>query len=102
MTATATAAMVTKAARLLRPRKDIEMLKHSLMAAAVALFAAGCTMAPKYQRPAAPVDQTFPTGGIYDRQPEAASSAAPAQPAVDIRWRGFFVDAPLQPVRALA
>jgi outer membrane protein, multidrug efflux system len=99
--------MVTKAARLLRPRKDIEMLKHSLMAAAVALFAAGCTMAPKYQRPAAPVDQTFPTGGIYDRQPEAASSAsngrtADAKAAVDIGWRDFFADARLQQIVALA
>jgi multidrug efflux system outer membrane protein len=59
-------------------------------------------MAPKYQRPAAPVDQTFPTGGIYDRQPEAASSAAPAKPAVDIGWRDFFVDARLQRIVALA
>ncbi|MEA3114928.1 MAG: outer membrane protein multidrug efflux system, partial [Caballeronia sp.] len=99
--------MVTKAARLLRPRKDIEMLKHSLMAAAVALFAAGCTMAPKYQRPAAPVDQTFPTGGIYDRQPDASSSAsngrtADAKAAVDIGWRDFFADARLQQIVALA
>jgi multidrug efflux system outer membrane protein len=100
----ATAAMVTTAARLLRPRKDIEMLKHSLIAAAVALFAAGCTMAPKYERPAAPVDQTFPTGGIYDRQPDAASpgGAAQAKPAVDIGWRDFFVDARLQQIVAIA
>jgi outer membrane protein, multidrug efflux system len=107
MTATATAAMVAKVARLLRPRKDIEMLKHSLMAAAVALFAAGCTMAPKYERPAAPVDQTFPTGGIYDRQPDASSSAsngrtADAKAAVDIGWRDFFADARLQQIVALA
>src|ERR1700722_6795382 len=93
-TAIATVAM---AARLLRPRKDIEMLKHSLIAAAVAFFAAGCTMAPKYERPAAPGDQTFPTGGVYDKQPDATSSGAPgdssqAKPAVDIGWRDFFVD----------
>jgi multidrug efflux system outer membrane protein len=99
--------MVAKAARLPRPRKDIEMLKHSLMAAAVALFAAGCTMAPKYERPAPPVDQTFPTGGVYDKQPDAASSAAPsgsaqAKPAVDIGWRDFFVDARLQQIVAIA
>jgi multidrug efflux system outer membrane protein len=83
------------------------MLKHSLMAAAVALFAAGCTMAPKYQRPAAPVDQTFPTGGIYDRQPDASSSAsngrtADAKAAVDIGWRDFLADARLQQIVALA
>ena len=83
------------------------MLKHSLMAAAVALFAAGCTMAPKYERPAAPVDQTFPTGGIYDKQPDGASSASPnasaqAKPAVDIGWRDFFADARLQQIVAIA
>src|SRR5476649_2708786 len=105
--ATATAAMVATTARLPRPRKDIEMLKHSLMAAAVALFAAGCTMAPKYERPAAPVDQTFPTGGIYDKQPDGASSAsasgsAQAKPAVDIGWRDFFADARLQQIVAIA
>ena len=104
-------AMVATAARLLRPRKDIEMLKHSLIAAAVAaavtLVAAGCTMAPKYERPAAPVDQTFPTGGIYDKQSDATSPAAPsgsaqAKPAVDIGWRDFFVDARLQQIVAIA
>jgi outer membrane protein, multidrug efflux system len=86
------------------------MLKHSLMAAAVAaavtLVAAGCTMAPKYQRPAAPVDQTFPTGGIYDRQPVAPAAAngrsAESKPAVDIGWRDFFVDARLQQIVAIA
>ena len=99
--------MVATAERLLRPRKDIEMLKHSLIAAAVALFAAGCTMAPKYERPAAPVDQTFPTGGVYDKQPDATSPAAPsgsaqAKPAVDIGWRDFFVDARLQQIVEIA
>jgi outer membrane protein, multidrug efflux system len=106
-TAATTMATVVMAARLRLPRKDIEMLKHSLIAAAVALFAAGCTMAPKYERPAAPVDQTFPTGGVYDRQPDAASSVSPnastqAKPAVDIGWRDFFVDARLQQIVAIA
>ncbi len=44
-----------------RARTDIEMQKHSLIAVAVALFAAGCTLAPKYERPAAPVTSTSPT-----------------------------------------
>ncbi|SOE56103.1 outer membrane protein, multidrug efflux system [Burkholderia sp. D7] len=83
------------------------MLKHSLIAVAVVLFAAGCTMAPKYERPAAPVDQTFPTGGIYNRQPDAASPASPGasaqeKPAVDIGWRDFFADARLQQIVAIA
>ncbi|NPT54314.1 efflux transporter outer membrane subunit [Paraburkholderia elongata] len=74
------------------------MQKHSLIAVAVALFAAGCTMAPKYHRPAEPVTSTFPTGGVYDTQPAAAGAARTAngQAAADIGWRDFFVDARLQ------
>ncbi|KFX63403.1 efflux transporter outer membrane subunit [Paraburkholderia fungorum] len=74
------------------------MQKHSLIAVAVALFAAGCTMAPKYHRPAEPVTATFPTGGVYDTQPGAAGAARTAngQAAADIGWRDFFVDARLQ------
>ncbi len=74
------------------------MQKHSLIAMAVALFAAGCTMAPKYHRPAEPVTATFPTGGVYDTQPGAAGAARTAngQAAADIGWRDFFVDARLQ------
>ncbi|MGA9919621.1 efflux transporter outer membrane subunit [Paraburkholderia sp.] len=74
------------------------MQKHSLIAVAVALFAAGCTMAPKYQRPAEPVTATFPAGGVYDTQPGAAGAArtAKGQAAADIGWRDFFADARLQ------
>jgi len=74
------------------------MQKHSLIAVAVALFAAGCTMAPKYHRPAEPVTSTFPTGGVYDTQPGAASATRTAngQAATDIGWRDFFADARLQ------
>jgi outer membrane protein, multidrug efflux system len=81
-----------------RARTDIEMQKHSLIAVAVALFAAGCTMAPKYQRPAEPVTATFPTGGVYDTQPGAAGAARTAngQAAADIGWRDFFGDPRLQ------
>ncbi|HEY3599146.1 MAG TPA: efflux transporter outer membrane subunit, partial [Paraburkholderia sp.] len=77
------------------------MRKHSLIAvAAVAtgLFAAGCTMAPKYQRPAAPVSGVFPQGGVYETQPVPAAGARTAntQPATEIGWRDFFVDERLQ------
>ena len=85
------------------------MQKHSLIAVAVAFLAAGCTMAPKYERPAAPVTSTFPTGGVYDTQPGATQPAQTGQPgasgaarsangqaAADIGWRDFFVDPRLQ------
>jgi multidrug efflux system outer membrane protein len=108
-------AAVRLAGRLMkaRARTDIEMQKHSLIAVAVALFAAGCTMAPKYERPAAPVTSTFPTGGVYDTQPGAtqpdanpagnqqpgatnAARSANGQAAADIGWRDFFVDPRMQ------
>jgi multidrug efflux system outer membrane protein len=58
-----------------------------------ALLAAGCTLEPKYARPAAPVPQSFPQGEAY-----RAGAAAPmaGKPAADIGWREFFTDARLQ------
>ncbi|KNH09837.1 RND efflux system, outer membrane lipoprotein CmeC [Candidatus Burkholderia brachyanthoides] len=83
------------------------MLKHSLIAAAVAVLVAGCTFEPKYERPAAPVAQDFPAGGVYATQPDANSSAsnghsANGQSAPDIGWRDFFADPPLKEIVALA
>ena len=39
-------------------------IKVTTLACAV-LLASGCTMAPKYERPEAPVDKSFPWGGAY-------------------------------------
>ncbi|MEX3930726.1 efflux transporter outer membrane subunit [Paraburkholderia phymatum] len=74
------------------------MHKYSLMAVAVALFAAGCTMEPKYERPAAPVSGAFPSDGVYATQPApgAGARSANGQAAVEIGWRDFFVDQRLQ------
>ncbi|WP_250525444.1 efflux transporter outer membrane subunit [Caballeronia sp. GAWG2-1] len=83
------------------------MLKLSLIAAAVAFVATGCTFEPKYDRPAAPVTQTFPEGGVYATQPTAEGAAdksrsASGQTAPDIGWRDFFADARLQRIVELA
>ncbi|WP_175811707.1 efflux transporter outer membrane subunit [Burkholderia contaminans] len=66
--------------------------------AAAALFATGCTMAPRYTRPDAPVAQAFPSGGVYSTQPGAAAGARSAngQAATAIGWREFFADPRLQ------
>ncbi|WP_420991597.1 efflux transporter outer membrane subunit [Cupriavidus sp. 30B13] len=80
------------------------MRRHALMTAA-AILAAGCTLAPKYERPAAPVAPAFPTGGIYDQQPgpgQDGSGSAAGAPAPEIGWRDFFADARLQRILALA
>jgi multidrug efflux system outer membrane protein len=61
--------------------------------AALGLVAAGCSLAPRYQRPAAPVAAGFP-----------ARAAAPATTtaSADLGWREVFGDPRLQALVALA
>ncbi|HWX12439.1 MAG TPA: efflux transporter outer membrane subunit, partial [Trinickia sp.] len=76
---------------------------HTLIAVAVALFAAGCSFEPKYERPAAPVAAKFPSSGVYATQPAAVSGrSAGGEAAVDIGWREFFADARLQQIIEIA
>lgn len=74
------------------------MNRFTLSAPATALLLAGvlsgCSMAPSYQRPAAPVADAFPAG--------AAATTADARPAVDTGWRDYFADARLQQLIAAA
>ncbi len=60
--------------------------------------AAGCTLAPKYTRPTAPVPTTWPSGAAY----ADAMSTANATQAVDLRWQEFFTDPKLQQVVGIA
>jgi multidrug efflux system outer membrane protein len=62
------------------------------LAAAVTLALAGCTMAPRYERPAAPVADTWPSGAAYD--PAQASEKT----AADLPWREFIRDQKLQKI----
>ncbi|MBQ1541182.1 MAG: efflux transporter outer membrane subunit [Caulobacteraceae bacterium] len=61
---------------------------HIAAVSLAALLAAGCTLAPRYERPIAPIAQAWPGG--------AAGSQAAAQAAADIGWREFFTDAKLR------
>ena len=69
------------------------MKKTILTLAALAMLSA-CSLAPVYQRPAAPVAGAWPAGPSY--KPDTA--APDAQPASDIQWRDFFADARLRQV----
>ncbi len=62
-------------------------------ALAAATLAAGCSLAPRYQRPAAPVAASFPS---------AAAPGAGATPAADLGWRDVLPDARLQALVELA
>ena len=61
----------------------------------LALLLAGCaSMAPPYERPAAPVAATYPDA--------APASASTAQPAADIDWQQFFTDPRLKALIGLS
>jgi outer membrane protein, multidrug efflux system len=65
---------------------------HVVIAAiALALFS-GCSLVPRYERPAAPIPNAWPQG-------EAAGSGTAA---ADIAWRDFFRDARLAQLIAIA
>jgi NodT family efflux transporter outer membrane factor (OMF) lipoprotein len=65
--------------------------KCSVAAIALATVVAGCSMAPRYERPDAPVAATFPYAG-----------AATGQAAADLDWRSFFADERLRGLIATA
>jgi multidrug efflux system outer membrane protein len=70
----------------------------STSALLVAALLGGCSLMPDYERPAAPVAASWPTGPAY----KADTASADAQPAGDIEWRDFFTDARLRQVIELA
>jgi multidrug efflux system outer membrane protein len=61
-------------------------------------FLAGCSMAPEYTRPDAPVSATWPTGPAYKNS--TSLSGEPA--ATDLKWGEFFVNPQLQKLIGLA
>ncbi|MBZ0158451.1 MAG: AdeC/AdeK/OprM family multidrug efflux complex outer membrane factor [Alphaproteobacteria bacterium] len=60
------------------------------------LVLTGCTMAPRYTRPEAPVPASWPEGPAYK------GSAATSEVAATLTWREFFIDEQLQKLIALA
>jgi len=69
-----------------------------LLAIGVAMAAVGCTLAPRYERPAAPVAATWPDGPAYVR----GDSGTDAPMVGEVGWREYFSDAKLQQVIGLA
>ncbi len=71
------------------------MKRKLLLLLIMAFFlAAGCTMAPRYTRPAAPVPGQWPAGPAYDQ----AKPAVSAEAAAKLAWREFITDERLQNV----
>jgi outer membrane protein, multidrug efflux system len=75
------------------------MNKHSiLLLATAALVPLGCTMAPKYSRPATPAPASWPQGAAYT----AALPPATAPTTGEMKWRSYYTDEKLQQVIGLA
>ncbi|HEY3931373.1 MAG TPA: AdeC/AdeK/OprM family multidrug efflux complex outer membrane factor [Verrucomicrobiae bacterium] len=72
------------------------MKKFSLSVALIAIALAGCTLAPKYRRPVAPVAQTWPKNSAVENRATQTNAVA------EIGWRDFFRDPRLQNLIGLA
>lgn len=69
-----------------------------LLLCGLALGSAGCTMAPKYARPAAPVPADWPTGAAYAQN----ASATNVSNVPDLRWPEVFTDEKLRQLITIA
>ena len=79
----------------------MKMTKKMWTPMALAMVLSGCiSLAPKYERPAAPVAPAFPLAPTPDDAP--AVSAATSEAASSIAWQRFFADGRLQQLIALA
>jgi outer membrane protein, multidrug efflux system len=68
--------------------------KWFLLLGIIITILGGCTMAPKYTRPDAPVPDQWPTGAAY----KETNSAVSARAAAELPWRKFFTDERLQKI----
>ena len=76
----------------------VTMRKYALLLpVGIVAVMGGCTLAPKYVRPQAPVPAAWPAGPAYK-----AGTANTNGPAADIPWRHFFTNDRLQKVIELA
>ena len=73
------------------------MIKSLLTVILILLAFTGCTMAPTYTRPTAPIPGEWPTGPAYQATQGLTGPFAP-----DIGWRSFYTDEKLRNLIDLA
>lgn len=74
------------------------MFRRLAILSFVCAYLAGCSMAPRYHRPEAPVAASWPSGPAH----EVSSVPSDAPAAADLKWRAFFVAPQLQQLIELA
>jgi len=79
-------------------------IKPAALATAMAVLLSACSLAPTYERPAAPVAAAFPSdsAGAAARTSVPLPLRADARNAVDTGWRDYFTDPRLQQLIAAA
>lgn len=76
-------------------------MKRSLLIPLLGIlfFPGGCTMIPEYERPEAPVPDTWPSGPAYQ---EKSAKGRKVPLAADIGWKNFFTDKRLKKIIKIA
>ncbi len=74
------------------------MIRNALLITLAIVCFAGCTMVPRYTRPAPPVPAEWPSGPAY----KGVADGRTDQAAADIGWREFYTDERLRNVIVLA
>ncbi|BBO92787.1 hypothetical protein [Desulfosarcina ovata] len=64
------------------------MMRKTLLVMGVLVFLGGCSLAPKYQQPQAPIPDTWPQGEAYKN----AQTISGIPTARELSWQDFFTD----------
>ncbi|MFW7341371.1 efflux transporter outer membrane subunit [Pollutimonas sp. H1-120] len=80
------------------------LFHRAALPALIMLALAGCSLAPKYERPEAPVPAQYPdASAVNNSGPNSAQTVAPnAQTSSDLGWSEFFSDPRLKSLISLA
>lgn len=70
------------------------MRKQIVLSLAALIFMGGCSLAPNYTQPAAPIPAEWPQGPAY----KDSQTTAEAQAAWKLSWQAFFTDPKLQQI----
>ena len=70
------------------------MRKQIIFSFAALIFMGGCSLAPNYTQPAAPIPAEWPQGPSY----KDSRNTAEAQAAWNLSWQAFFTDPKLQQI----
>lgn len=85
---------------MIKNRQGIDDMNRQrlLLLIVLVIFLSGCSLAPKYTQPKAPIPAEWPRGAAY-KDTRAMSRASTA---TDLSWQDFFADEQLQKIIAMA